>query len=106
MWLKGFVKDAIKVTKLSMENVFKLIFLIARTEDVKLGKMEFILNVQEDGSSMKMVFVLQLMTYVILGLIMEIAKVAIKAMKFKKELVLEVKISDLLQMISVLNGKI
>ena len=78
MLLKVSVKVVTKDGQLSMENVFQLILLIVIKRDVRLGKMENVLNVQKDGSSTLTVFVKKLVIFAGLGQTMENAKAAIK----------------------------
>ena len=79
------MKVATKDGKSLMVNVSQLISLIATTEDAKLGLMENVLNVQRDGFSMKMEFVLQSVIYATLGVMMESVIAVIKVMLYQKE---------------------
>ncbi len=68
--------------------------------------MENVHNVQRDGFSMQMKFVLQSVIYVIPGLKMENVKAVIKAILFNKENVLEILMNLYqVQIVFVHNGK-
>jgi hypothetical protein len=64
------VRVVIKVMKLKMVFVLPLIFLIQKIKDANLGKMESVLNAQQDGILLQTNNAIQLMIYAELGMML------------------------------------
>ena len=64
------MRVVIKVMKLKMVFVLPLIFLIQKIKDANLGKMESVLNAQQDGILLQTNNAIQLMIYAELGIML------------------------------------
>lgn len=64
------MRVVIKVMKLKMVFVLPLIFLIQKIKDANLGKMESVLNAQQDGILLQTNNAIQLMIYAELGMML------------------------------------